>query len=61
MIPGEAPVIVIELGLESMPRVRLICENDGEEARVVDWIRAHDGLAELVARALELAEEARAA
>lgn len=61
MIPGEAPAVVIELGLESPPRVRLHCLRDTDEARVIDWIRAHDGLAELVLRALELAEEARAA
>jgi hypothetical protein len=35
--------------------------NEGEEIRIHDWIRAHDELAELVARAIQLAEEARAA
>jgi hypothetical protein len=61
VIAGEAPAVVIELGLESPPRVRLHCLNESEEARVIDWIRAHDGLAELVMRAIDLAEEARAA
>ena len=61
VISGEAPHVVIELPLESAPRVRLVCENAGEEARVIDWVRAHDELAELVVRALELAEEPRAA
>jgi hypothetical protein len=61
VIPGETPAITIELGLESAPRVLLHCGSDSEEARVSDWVRSHDELAELVARALELAEEARAA
>lgn len=61
MIPGDAPAILIELGLESAPRVLIHSINDSEEARLVDWVQAHDGLAELVARALDLAEEARAA
>jgi hypothetical protein len=61
MIPGEAPAVLIELALESAPRVVIHSMNDSEEARVVDWIRSHDDLAELVVRALELAEEARAA
>jgi hypothetical protein len=61
VIPGETPAIVIELGLESAPRVLIHSMNDSEQARVIDWIGSHDALAELVARALELAEEARAA
>jgi hypothetical protein len=61
VIPGEAPAVLIELALETAPRVLIHSMNDSEEARVLDWIQAHDGLAELVARALELAEEARAA
>jgi hypothetical protein len=61
VIPGEPPRITIELGLETPPRVLIHCTNDSEQSRVVDWIQAHDELAELVVRALELAEEARAA
>lgn len=61
MIPGETPSVVIELAFESAPRVLLCCMHESDEARVVDWIRAHDGLAELVSRALEVAEEGRAA
>jgi hypothetical protein len=59
--PSETPAILIELGLESAPRVLLHCVNDAEEERVMDWIRSHEAFAELVLRALELAEEARAA
>jgi hypothetical protein len=55
--PGLAPVLAIILPLEGAPLVRLHCMNDGEEARLVDWIRSRDELAALVARALEYAEE----
>ena len=61
MIAGEVPAVLIELGLESAPRVLIHSMNDSEEARVIDWVRAHDGLAELVSRALEIAEESQAA
>jgi hypothetical protein len=56
------PAIVIELEVEAKaPRVFVRSMTDGEEARVADWVRSQDELADLVARALELAEEARAA
>jgi hypothetical protein len=59
--PGEAPAVLIELRLEwSAPRVLVHAMNDSEETRVLDWVRSQDGLAELVVRALELAEKARA-
>lgn len=61
MNPGAHPAVVIELGVEAAPRVLMCCMNDAEEARVVDWIQSQDGIAELVARALELAEATRAA
>jgi len=53
VIPGEIPAVLIELGLETAPRVLLHSMNESEEARVLDWIRAHDELADLVVRALE--------
>ena len=56
------PAIVIELDLEAKaPRVFVRSMTEGEEARITDWIRSQDGLADLVFRALELAEEAQAA
>lgn len=61
MTAGSTPALVIELAVEATPRVRIECVNESEERRIVDWIRAHDGLAELVARALELVDEERAA
>jgi hypothetical protein len=57
-----APAILIRVEVESkVPRVILVCMNDAEEARILDWVRSQDDLAELVTRALEIAEEARAA
>jgi hypothetical protein len=61
VIPGETPAIVIELGLETAPRVLIHSMNESEGTRVIDWIRSRDELADLVVRALELAEEALAA
>jgi hypothetical protein len=59
--PGEAPAVLIFLPLEAAPKVLINCLNEGEEDRLADWIAAHDGIAELIARAIELAEEAPAA
>ncbi len=43
------------------PRVFVHSATEGQEARLMDWIRSQDDLRELVERALQLAEEARAA
>jgi hypothetical protein len=62
MNSGSSPAVVIELLVEAKaPRVLVRCMTDGQEARIMDWIRSQDELSELVVRALELAEEARAA
>jgi len=61
MTYSAGPMIMIELAVEAPPRVLLHCMTDGEEARIMDWIRSRDELAELVQRALDLAEEFRAA
>jgi hypothetical protein len=62
MTAGPAPTLMILLELESKaPRVVVGFNNDGEEHRLADWIQSQDGLADLVARALELAEEEQAA
>lgn len=56
------PSILIRFDIESLaPKVLLDVANEAEETRIVDWIRSRDELAQLVQRALELAEEARAA
>jgi hypothetical protein len=59
---GSPPVILIRIDVESKaPRVLMVCMNDAEEARIVDWLRSQDDLAELVARAIEIGEELQAA
>ena len=55
------PQIAIVLPVEGAPLVRLEAMNEGEEQRMVDWIDAKPEYGDLVRRALELAEEARAA
>jgi hypothetical protein len=60
-VPPVPPAIVIELEIEAAPRVRVRASNEGEEHRVVDWINSRDELADIVARALNLAEEQPAA
>lgn len=55
------PALVIRLALEAAPRVYVEALHEGEHARLVDWIAARPALGELVARALELEDERRAA
>ncbi len=55
------PALTILLPLEGAARLWLDAMTDAEERRLWDWIVAHDDLAALVVRALELAEGARAA
>jgi hypothetical protein len=52
---------VIRLALEHPATVYLDCLNDGEEARLLDWLATRSDYEDLVARALELAETERAA
>jgi hypothetical protein len=61
VIPGEGPAVLIVLPFEAVPQVRCEYLNSGDEERMLDWLGAHPELLELVSRALELAEEARAA
>jgi hypothetical protein len=60
-MPTAPPVIVIEFRIESAPRVLIHATTADQEQRVWDWVGAHDEYRELVARALELAEQERAA
>jgi hypothetical protein len=55
------PALVIRLALEQPASVYLDCLNDGEKARLFDWLNSQPDYADLVERALELAEQARAA
>lgn len=53
--------LVIEFEVEAAPCVRLVCMNASEELRIFDWLRTRPEYLDLVERAFELAQEARAA
>jgi hypothetical protein len=56
------PSVVIQIGYEDKaPVIYVIASTEGQELRMMDWVRSQEGLATLVHQALELAEEARAA
>lgn len=57
----SAPSILIRLSLEEKPRLAVDCLTDGEEARLVDWLSAKPEYLDLVTRAIELADERKAA
>jgi hypothetical protein len=57
----SAPAIVIRLELEQPTRLHHDCMTDGEYARLLDWLRTHPAQAALVARAIELVDQERAA
>lgn len=59
---ANTPALIIFLPLEAAPRVVVDSLNDGEEKRLTDWLcEARPEYGELAARAMALAEEARAA
>lgn len=55
------PAVYIELPVESAPRVRVVCLNESEEQRLWHWLFSQEELTELIERALEIAQEQRAA
>ena len=55
------PAMLIEFPVESAPRLYMRAQNEGEERRLNDWLVSHPELTELIERALELAQEQRAA
>ena len=57
----SAPAILILVQLETAIRVAWDCLNEGDELRLRDWIDAHPDYGPIIARALELAEQERAA
>jgi hypothetical protein len=50
------PRFTIELGLEASPRIYLLSQNDGEEARLADWISSNDELAGLLKHAMDVGD-----
>jgi hypothetical protein len=57
----SGPAVLIVLGIEERPSVRIDALNEGEQARMLDWIESHPDFLELIGRAYELAESERAA
>jgi len=52
----NAPALIVVLPLEGKPRVLVDAQNNAEEARLRDWIHAHDDVVALIASALDIAE-----
>lgn len=61
MAKPRLPAVLIRLELEAAPKVLIDALTEGESLRLEDWVSTHPDLAELVCRALELADEAKAA
>lgn len=57
----SAPAVTICIEFEAAPRVMADCLNSDEMDHMNLWLDRHPELAELVARAIELAETRRAA
>jgi hypothetical protein len=57
----SAPAVVIRLALEARPRVLVDAFDEREHSRLIDWIEAHPAYQHLIAEALELEREERAA
>jgi hypothetical protein len=55
----NAPAVVIRIELERRPVVYVEAGDDGEDARLRDWVTAHPRYAALVARARALELEAQ--
>lgn len=56
MNSARVPSISITLDLERPPQIIADCQNDGEEARLADWLEA-TGIGSLVMAAAELAAD----
>jgi hypothetical protein len=50
------PSLTIVMRLEATPRIYSDCVDDWESSRMLDWIGSHPELAELLDRAIEIAE-----
>lgn len=54
----SAPAILIRLELEASPRLLTDCVSEGEQQRLLDWLRSRPALLELVETAIELEQAA---
>jgi hypothetical protein len=57
----NAPAVVIRIPLEGRPLAYFDTLHEGERDRLLDWLSAHPELEDLVARAVRLMDEERAA
>jgi hypothetical protein len=57
----SAPAVVIRLELEALPKVLVDALDEREHTRLIDWIEAHPAYQQLIAEALELERQERAA
>jgi hypothetical protein len=57
--PSIPPSLTIRLALEAPPVVSFDCLNDGDEARLTDWILSKPELVDLLDRALLIAQRRR--
>ena len=51
---ASAPRVVIVLELERAPQIVVDAQNDGEVARLRDWLEAHQEIADLYHQAVEI-------
>jgi hypothetical protein len=58
---AAAPAVVIRLELEAPPRIYCDVMTEAAGGRLTDWLASHPDYLELVNRAIELGERARAA
>jgi hypothetical protein len=58
---GDVPAIVVRFELEAAPTVRAVWLHEGDRDRLFDWLRQKPELEALIARAVELELEERAA
>lgn len=57
----SAPCVIIKLALEEPPVVLKDCASEDDKRRLEDWLDAHPEYWELIYRARDLMQEAKAA
>jgi hypothetical protein len=61
LLDARSPAFLIHLSVENAPIVFADVQNDGDEARLLNWIESQPPLLDLFSRAVDLQGEARAA
>jgi hypothetical protein len=57
----DPPTLVIKIRIEERPAVYVVSTHEGQSTRLMDWVLSHEDYADLLWRAVELAEEQPAA